>query len=137
LFSFVATTFFFVFFWRDMPKTWNQIPLTDLKYVADTLASAAAKLHAACKAFDDAGIQMPWTPWTDEVPRRTAMLSTFADDTSSEVNDQITSKRFKIKCAVEVKKERSAKELERRNKLKAALDMAFNSRRRSRLLSTP
>jgi len=98
-----------------MPDTWNHTPLTDLKFIADELRGTAQILDDVCKTLSDNGMDRAWTYWTDQIPRKTASLKTFAERARDEVNDQIVSKRFGLQCAAELNKNRSSKELARRN----------------------
>lgn len=98
-----------------MPDTWNHTPLTDLQFIAGELRATAQILEDACKSLADNGLDRAWTYWTDQIPRKTAALKTFAERARDEVNDQVVSKRFGLQCAAELKKDRSSGELARRN----------------------
>lgn len=108
-----------------MPKTWNRVPIANLRLEAESLLRSANRLLAACKSFESAGIDEPWATWTDEIPRKIAAIATFVSETCGEVEDQLTSKRYGTQCHVERAKERAAKEIERRRKVKTALNDAY------------
>jgi len=104
-----------------MPDPLLQIPLEDLKKIADILEATAEKLRRAHKSFEQAKISNPWTRWSDEVPRRAAAMAAFADNTLAEMPDQLHSKSLGIQPEIERRKERSMREIGRRKNANTAV----------------
>ena len=120
-----------------MPRTWNRVHVDTLLVEADSLQRSANRLRDACKQLSSNGIQEPWAPWTEEIPRKIASIATFVSETCAEVEDQISAQRHGHKSNVEMSKERAQREIERRRIAKQKTEEALQDLESRKLLKPP
>lgn len=97
-----------------MPTTWNQVPISDLEFVVETLVSSASLLKQSIDQLKHADIDHAWVPWTDATLKKVTAIQSLARQTFADVPDQIAAKKFNRPSRTETEKARAAKDSAKR-----------------------